>query len=123
MASEEGKEAFPNKGAETPGSFEYVRSPEKIKVRVSLMVTERDGKFLVGQRLPDNKLYPDRWEFPGGKNKGGETPEACLLREVGEELEVILEEMQVYLEWDYKYPDSNQFHLVAFRCRLVVSLN
>jgi mutator protein MutT len=48
-------------------------------------VIERDGRFLVTRRLEGTHL-PGYWEFPGGKCDPGETPEACLARELREEL-------------------------------------
>jgi 8-oxo-dGTP diphosphatase len=43
-----------------------------------------------GRVLAARRCYPadvaGRWEFPGGKVDDGETPDAALVREVGEEL-------------------------------------
>jgi mutator protein MutT len=54
-------------------------------VPVMAAVIERDGRFLVTRRL-DGTHLPGYWEFPGGKCDPGETPEACLARELREEL-------------------------------------
>lgn len=50
-------------------------------------VIERDGRFLVTRRLMGSHLS-GFWEFPGGKCDPGETHEACLARELREELGV-----------------------------------
>jgi 8-oxo-dGTP diphosphatase len=54
-------------------------------VIVCAAVIERDGAFLLTRRLEGTHLE-GTWEFPGGKCEGGETPEACLAREIREEL-------------------------------------
>ena len=41
------------------------------------------GKILIGRRRRDG-----RWELPGGKIDPGETPEACIVREINEELDL-----------------------------------
>jgi 8-oxo-dGTP diphosphatase len=50
-------------------------------------VIERDGRILVSRRLEGTHLA-GRWEFPGGKCEPGEAHEACLRRELEEELGV-----------------------------------
>ncbi|MDE2058844.1 MAG: (deoxy)nucleoside triphosphate pyrophosphohydrolase [candidate division NC10 bacterium] len=54
-----------------------------VEVAAGLIV--RDGKILIAQRLGDAHLG-GLWEFPGGKRQPGESFEACLRREVMEEL-------------------------------------
>jgi 8-oxo-dGTP diphosphatase len=50
-------------------------------------LVDSDGRVLVTQR-PAGKEMAGLWEFPGGKLGPGETPEACLIRELREELGV-----------------------------------
>ena len=52
---------------------------------VTAAVVERDGAFLVTRRLEGTHLA-GTWEFPGGKCEMGEGLEACLWREIREEL-------------------------------------
>ena len=52
---------------------------------VTAAVVERDGAFLVTRRLTGTHLA-GTWEFPGGKCEPGEPLEACLWREIREEL-------------------------------------
>jgi 8-oxo-dGTP diphosphatase len=46
-----------------------------------------DGRVLIAKR-PHGKPLEGLWEFPGGKLNEGETPEACLIRELQEELNI-----------------------------------
>jgi len=48
-------------------------------------VIVRDNKVLIGRRKKGSSMAL-KWEFPGGKLEPGETPEACLERELREEL-------------------------------------
>ena len=48
-------------------------------------LVDADGRVLICQR-PEGKAMSGLWEFPGGKVEPGESPEAALIRELGEEL-------------------------------------
>lgn len=57
----------------------------KLVVVAAVALIDRDGRVLLAQR-PEGKSMAGLWEFPGGKLEPGETPEACLVRELEEEL-------------------------------------
>lgn len=48
-------------------------------------IIRRGDRVLIAQR-PPGKHEALLWEFPGGKVEPGEAPEACLAREIREEL-------------------------------------
>ncbi|GJL95298.1 MAG: NTP pyrophosphohydrolase [Hyphococcus sp.] len=57
----------------------------KLLLVAAVALIDRDGRVLLARR-PQGKPEAGLWEFPGGKLKDGETPEAALLRELDEEL-------------------------------------
>ena len=57
----------------------------KLLLVVACALVDADGRVLIAQR-PAGKTFAGLWEFPGGKVEPGETPEAALMRELGEEL-------------------------------------
>lgn len=54
---------------------------------VACALVDADRRVLIAQR-PEGKSMAGLWEFPGGKVETGETPEAALIRELAEELEI-----------------------------------
>lgn len=55
----------------------------------AMALIDPEGRVLLAQR-PAGKPMAGMWEFPGGKVEPGETPEACIQREMKEELGVTL---------------------------------
>ena len=56
-------------------------------IRVVAGMIMREGRVLVARRGPGMNLA-GHWEFPGGKLEAGEGPEAALVRELLEELDI-----------------------------------
>lgn len=53
----------------------------------AVALVDPDGRVLLARR-PEGKPMAGLWEFPGGKVQPGETPEAALIRELKEELDI-----------------------------------
>jgi len=53
----------------------------------AVALVDPDGRVLLARR-PPGKPLAGLWEFPGGKVHADETPEAALVRELKEELDV-----------------------------------
>jgi 8-oxo-dGTP diphosphatase len=62
---------------------------DHILVVVAVALTDGVGRVLV-QRRPSGKFMAGLWEFPGGKLEAGEAPEIALVRELGEELGIVV---------------------------------
>ena len=76
-------------------------------VRVAAAVLLRqDGQVLLAQR-PPGKAYAGYWEFPGGKFEAGETPHAALVRELREELGIVIRRAAPWLVQEFVYPHAH----------------
>ena len=62
-------------------------APGRIVLVSAVALIDADGRVLLAQR-PEGKSLAGLWEFPGGKVETGETPEAALIRELKEELDI-----------------------------------
>ena len=54
-------------------------------------LVDADARVLIAQR-PAGKTMAGLWEFPGGKVEAGERPEDTLIRELEEELGILVNE-------------------------------
>jgi mutator protein MutT len=82
-------------------------------VVVTAAIVERDDCFLVTRRL-DGTHLAGTWEFPGGKCEPGETHEACLAREIEEELGVEAQVGALVFSTRHAYPERDvELHFYA----------
>jgi 8-oxo-dGTP diphosphatase len=58
---------------------------------VACALVDVDGRVLLTER-PAGKPMAGLWEFPGGKVEPGEWPEQTLIRELNEELDIVVRE-------------------------------
>ena len=89
----------------------------KIVLVAACALIDPDGRVLLAQR-PEGKSMAGLWEFPGGKVEAGERPEDTLIRELREELGIVVREdcLAPLAFASHGYPD---FHLLMplYVCR------
>ena len=95
----------------------FLGMPFKASIEVAAALVFDSDRLLIAQRPPGVHLE-GLWEFPGGKREPGETYEACLLREIREELgcEVLVGPM--LHEAEHAYPEKC-VRIRFFHCQLV----
>ena len=86
-------------------------------IQVAAGLIHREGRYLIARRKPDAHLG-GFWEFPGGKREPGETLEACLHRELFEELNVRIAGLRPYEVVRHSYPEKT-VELHFFHCVIV----
>lgn len=89
----------------------------KLVLVAACALVDTDGRVLIAQR-PAGRPMAGLWEFPGGKVEAGERPEDTLMRELGEELGIVVDEtcLAPLAFASHSYPD---FHLLMplYVCR------
>lgn len=73
----------------------------------------RDGRLLACRRTTPPEVA-GRWELPGGKVEAGESPEAALVREVGEELGVTVR-VDAWLDGSAPIRDTHELRVATCR--------
>ena len=63
----------------------------KLVLVAACALIDTDGRVLLTER-PAGKPLAGLWEFPGGKVEPGERPEDTLIRELKEELDIVVRE-------------------------------
>lgn len=77
----------------------------------------RNGDEMLAVQHGEGSSHPLQWEFPGGKIQADETAEACIIREIEEELMIridIVGELES-VEFDY---GTKQVRLIPFVCKV-----
>ena len=78
------------------------RKPLPFQVIGIGVVINAAGEVLIDQRLEEG-LLGGMWEFPGGKQEPGEAIEACIARELMEELGIVISVGEELITVDHAY--------------------
>jgi 8-oxo-dGTP diphosphatase len=90
-----------------------------MKIVVAAVIERDDRRLLIGQRRR-NDTSPLKWEFPGGKVRDGESPEAALARELQEELGVTLVKSVELGRVRHQYAGANEELEIRFFAAAIV---
>lgn len=83
----------------------------------AVIVENQKGEVLVARRKKDKKLA-GYWEFPGGKIEKGENPEESLIRELKEEMNIVIE-IGEFVGENIHFYDRGPIRLMAFTGKIV----
>lgn len=84
-------------------------------IDVTCAIIEKEDKVLCAQR-GEQMSHPLKWEFPGGKLEPGETLEACLKREIKEELGLDIAIGEQLPAHQHTYSSTKEICLHPFIC-------
>ena len=89
----------------------------KLLLVAACALADADGRVLIAER-PAGRTMAGLWEFPGGKVEAGERPEETLIRELKEELDIVVREacLAPLTFASHSYPDF-QLLMPLYVCR------
>jgi 8-oxo-dGTP diphosphatase len=90
-------------------------------IRVAAAIIENEqGLLLIARRKPE-KSQGGLWEFPGGKLEEEESPEACLRRELMEEMGIEID-VQAYFGINEHWYGDFPIQLIAYRAKFIAGV-
>jgi 8-oxo-dGTP diphosphatase len=93
----------------------FRNEPALYQVTAALIFS--NGRIFIAQR-PPNKKFGLHWEFPGGKVQAGESLQACLCREIREELNWEIQVGELFRHVQHEHDDL-VIDLFAFWSRII----
>lgn len=72
------------------------------ELEIAAGVIFQNNKVLIGQRKFEDK-FGGKWEFPGGKLESFELPEDCIIRELKEELNIVVDTLEHFVSYVFEY--------------------
>jgi 8-oxo-dGTP pyrophosphatase MutT (NUDIX family) len=85
------------------GAFRFPVSVKGVVVRDGAVILLRNAR--------------NEWELPGGKLELGESPEACVGREIEEELQLDVEPTTLLDAWVYTIAEGVHVLVITYGCR------
>jgi len=83
------------------------------------LIQNQQGAYFIARRA-GHKSHAGYWEFPGGKLEPGETHEACLKRELREELDMTVTVGPKAGAIHHAF-ESFAMHLIAYYCKITAA--
>lgn len=87
---------------------------------VTAAIIRCEGRVLLARRPLKARVEAGKWEFPGGKVEPGEQPEACLVREIREELDldIVVDRYFDHSAFSYEGENPVRIVLLSYLCRV-----
>lgn len=86
-------------------------------IRVTCAIIEKENKILCAQRSASMPM-PMKWEFPGGKVEPNESEKFSLKREILEELNLVIDNLEKLPSNIHVFKDGKTIELIPFRCKV-----
>ena len=86
-------------------------------IDVAIAIVLSGGRILIARR-PESAELGGYWEFPGGKCREGELAEQCVVREVREEVSLIVRPIRVLppIDWHYEHANVRLHPFLCEKC-------